>query len=190
MLNFVGYGESFLSYTIENPIQDLFFYFILYSFIGWVIEGCYTVVTEKRFATKSFLNAPLKPMYGFAPIILLECVNPNASIGFIVFLSFIIPSVVELISGIFLKKFFGEKWWDYSNMKFNIKGFICLKFSVYWIALCMILIYIIHPLVYSFYKNIYFIWNNIYLLATIYIIYNIISVIVLKLKTHRKLKTN
>lgn len=188
MFSVIGYGESFLSYTIINPIQDILFYFILYSFIGWIIEGIYTVVTEKRFATRSFLNMPLKPMYGFAPIILLECANPRASIVFIMFLSFVIPSVVELISGMFLKGFFNERWWDYSNIKYNIKGHICLKFSVYWIALCVLLVYVIHPLIYTLYKQIYFIWDKVYLLITIYFIYSILRVIILKLKYNKKVK--
>lgn len=188
MLDFVGYGKSFLAYTVENPIKDLIFYFIIYGLIGWLVEGLYTVVTERRFATRSFFNMPIKPMYGFAPIILLECTNPNANIMFVAFLCFIIPSLVELISGLILKSLFNEKWWDYSDIGFNIGGHICLRFSLYWIVLCLLAIYIIHPMIYNLYKSVYFIWDNAYLLIFPYIIFNMLYVVINKLGRYNKLE--
>lgn len=187
MLDFVGYGRSFLSYTMENPIQDLIFYFIFYSFIGWIIEGLYSLFTTGVFFKKNFLRGPFKPMYGFAPIILLECINPNASIGFIMFLSFIIPSVVELISGFLLKGVFGELWWDYSEMKCNIGGHICLKFSIYWIGLCALLIYIVHPVIHLAYKEIYTLWSSVYVFALIYLACDFTYTVISRRKAYKKL---
>lgn len=46
-----------------------------------------------------------------------------------------------------LEKHFGIKAWDYSNEVCNLKGWVCLKFSVFWGLLGGFVIYIVHPAV-------------------------------------------
>ena len=41
---------------------------------------------------------------------------------------FLLTSVLEYITGYILEKVFHNKWWDYSDKPFNIKGYVCLKF--------------------------------------------------------------
>ncbi|MDG2769851.1 putative ABC transporter permease, partial [Vibrio parahaemolyticus] len=55
----------------------------------------------------------------------------------------ILASLIELITGVVLEKLFGSRWWDYSEDRFNIKGYISLKFSIMWgIASVILMIYI------------------------------------------------
>lgn len=189
MLDFVGYGSSFLSNTMEHPIQDLIFYFMIYCFIGWNIEGLYALVTTGSFFKDNFLIGPFKPMYAFAPIILLFSANPNSSIGFLILLSFVIPSLVELISGMILKDYFGKRWWDYSDFRFNIKGHVCLTFSIYWIGLCFLLIYFVHPMIYSFYQKIYPFWSSIYLAVLLYFVGDFLYTVFTRRRAYRKAST-
>ena len=160
---------SILFDTMKNPFQDLIFYFLIYSFIGWVIEGTYSASKGRRFLKDNFLVGPFKPMYAFAPIIILSLVTKSSNVFYIILISLIVPTLVEFISGVLLKGLFGRVWWDYSTLKYNIKGHICLQFSIYWIGLCFLLIYIVHPFIYSVYQSIYFIWDKIYLFAFLYI---------------------
>ena len=71
----------------------------------------------------------------------------------LILLCFLIPTTVEYISGYILKHMFNKVYWDYSNMKYNIHGFVTLKFSLYWTLLSLIGIYFLHPTVYSIYKE-------------------------------------
>ena len=59
----------------------------------------------------------------------------------------VIMTLIELIGGMFLLKFFNLRLWDYSDEKFNYKGFICLKFSLFWMLLGAIYYFLIHPLI-------------------------------------------
>ena len=53
----------------------------------------------------------------------------------------------EYLVGLFLEKVFKTKYWDYSNIKFNIHGRVCLKNSIYWGILGLVFIEYIHPFI-------------------------------------------
>ena len=42
------------------------------------------------------------------------------------------------------------KWWDYSNERFNIGGYICLEFSVLWGFGALLILKVVHPVIYGF----------------------------------------
>ena len=52
-----------------------------------------------------------------------------------------------------LKHIFNKIYWDYSDLKYNIHGFVTLKFSLYWTLLSFIGIYFLQPAVYNIYKE-------------------------------------
>lgn len=49
-----------------------------------------------------------------------------------------------------MEKIFKLRWWDYSKHKFNIQGRVCLLNSTLFATLCVILVYLIHPLIVKF----------------------------------------
>lgn len=61
-----------------------------------------------------------------------------------------LTSILELITGFALDKIFHARWWDYTDMPFNIGGYICLKFSIYWGFVCITLMKGIHPVILGF----------------------------------------
>ena len=52
-------------------IRSIFFYFIMYSFLGWMIEGFFNLSTKGHFIKPNFLLLPVKPMYGIAATLLI-----------------------------------------------------------------------------------------------------------------------
>ena len=131
-------------------ITYIIFNFIIYSFIGWIIELLYNYAIRKDFKKAGFLKGPYKPMYGIAVTILILCkeiFHFNSIIMLI--LCFIVPSTIEYISGYLLKRFFNEVYWAYSDLKYNINGFVTLRFSIYWTVLSLIGIYIFQPYIYN-----------------------------------------
>lgn len=123
------------------------FNIITYSFIGWIIENTYCYCTEARFQNDGFLYGPYKPMYGIAMALLIVFEEIFDHKILIIVLCLAIPTMVEYLSGFILKGFFDKVYWDYSGMKFNLNGYICLKFSIYWMILSFIGIYLVHPLI-------------------------------------------
>lgn len=132
----------------------LIFNFVLYSFLGWEIEEAYSLMTTGQLKKDGFLNGPFKPMYGIAFTYLIFCSEMLEIDGFsLMMLCFLIPTTVEYISGCALKYIFDKSYWDYSNFKYNLHGFVTIKFSIYWTVLSYIGINFLHPAVYIFYEK-------------------------------------
>src|SRR5699024_5790816 len=57
----------------------------------------------------------------------------------------IIPSAIELAGGWRLYELYHARWWDYTDRPFNIGGFICLEFSLYWGLGSVFIMKLVHP---------------------------------------------
>ena len=132
----------------KNTILYFITYLIVYSFAGWLLESIYKSLYMKKIVNSGFLIGPYCPIYGFGAIIMLLTLNFLKEKPVLLFLaSFFILSCWEYLVGLFLEKIFKTKYWDYSNIKFNIHGRVCLKNSIYWGILGLIFIEILHPFV-------------------------------------------
>lgn len=132
-------------------ILEYLWFFIIYAFLGWCVEVAFHVVTSGKFVNRGFLNGPVCPIYGFGMIILVFCLQSLSENFFLLFLgAFFLTSTLEFITGFVLEKVFNDKWWDYNNMPFNIKGYICLSFSIIWGLAGVFMIDIIHPSIAKF----------------------------------------
>lgn len=128
------------------------FNFILYSFIGWIIEEVYSFFITKEFKKEGFLIGPFKPMYGIATTFLILCSQVLNIDGIpLILLCFLIPTTVEYISGYILKHSFNKAYWDYSDLKYNLFGYVALRFSLYWTLLSFIGIQYLQPSIYNVY---------------------------------------
>lgn len=61
----------------------------------------------------------------------------------------VLTSALEFFIGFIMEQFFHDKWWDYSENPFNIKGYICLEFSLVWGAACVLVVDVIHPMIFK-----------------------------------------
>lgn len=143
-----------------NVFVMLVFIFGMGSIFGWLLEVLYRHFTdkEKRWYNPGFCVGPWLPIYGISLIVVFLItyfndndfiVNPilRRIILFIVIGLFI--SFLELISGIIMLKVFNLRLWDYRDERFNFHGFICLKYTLFWIFLAAIYYFLIHEKVYN-----------------------------------------
>ncbi len=129
-----------------QEIEKLIVYFTIYSFVGWLCEVVYCSILSRKIVNRGFLAGPVCPVYGFGALFILCLLSPIAySIPIIFLSSMVITSTVEYITGWLLETFFGTRWWDYSNKKFNLEGRVCLKNSIYFGIMGVLLIKVIHP---------------------------------------------
>lgn len=132
-------------------LLNYLWFFIIYSFLGWAVEVAFHAVTSAKFINRGFLNGPVCPIYGFGMILLIFFLEPFVDNFILLFIgAFLLTSILEFITGFILEKIFDTKWWDYSNMPFNIKGYICLSFSIAWGLAGVFMLDIIHPAVAKF----------------------------------------
>lgn len=125
---------------------EILTYFLIYSFLGWVIESIFRSIIEKKIINTGFLKGPICPIYGIGALIMsfvLDGLSNNLIYLFIA--SMIILTIWEYIVGVFLEKTFHTKYWDYSDHKINFQGRICLTNSIYWGILGVVFVKYIHP---------------------------------------------
>ncbi|TDL73801.1 hypothetical protein E2R56_13020 [Rhodococcus qingshengii] len=166
---------SFLDFTTPidisfEGVSAVVFYFTTYSLIGWLLENSYSYMTKRKFFKPNFFHGPFKPMYGFAPVLLVYLIGPETNWGIILLLCFFIPTCIEYISGALLQKFFQRQWWDYSDMPMQIHGHICMPFSLCWILLSLACIKWVHPAIVSVYGPVEILWAWIWPAVILYFI--------------------
>lgn len=117
------------------------------------MEVAYQAVETGRFINRGFLNGPLCPIYGFGALGVIYFLTDIAKTNklYLFFGSIFIATALELVGGFLLEKIFHKKWWDYSDMRFNIGGYICLEFSILWGLACFVLYEAVHPLLVRFF---------------------------------------
>lgn len=123
-------------------------YFFIYAFLGWCTEVSFATLKTGKFVNRGFLNGPVCSIYGFGMIFVLLLLTPIKNNLLLLFIgSLLVATTLEFVTGFVLEKFFHRKWWDYSKEPFNIKGYICLRFSILWGLCCLFVIAVIHPLI-------------------------------------------
>ncbi|WP_410769527.1 putative ABC transporter permease [Fontibacillus sp. BL9] len=143
----------------DTLVAESLFYFLLYSLFGWILENVYSFATTGVFWKEGFMKGPYKPMYGFAPLLLLLLLGESRNPLLIVLLCLAVPTAVEYVSGYLLQTLFGRQWWDYSNNRGQLHGHICLRFSLYWGILSIAFLRYIHPLMERVYAGLEPSWN-------------------------------
>lgn len=132
-------------------LYELFAYFFIYAFFGWIVEVAYHAVTTGKFINRGFLNGPICPIYGVGVTAILLMLGKHIDKAWAVALvGLVFPTAIELVTGFVLEKLFHNKWWDYSDRKFNFKGYICLQFSLLWCLAVVLVIEVVHPAVHWF----------------------------------------
>ena len=120
--------------------------FYLYCMLGWCFESSVVSVGQRRLVNRGFLRGPMLPIYGFGAVILLHVSLPLKQHPVWLYLaSMIAATVFEYIVGVVMEKIFKVKYWDYSKQRFQFQGYICLRSSLCWGFLGLILTSVIHP---------------------------------------------
>ncbi len=132
---------------------ELIWLFFIYAFLGWCIEVAWCGIGEGHFVNRGFLNGPVCPIYGAGAVAVILCLTPIKNTALLFVCSMIVTSLLELITGFALEKIYHMRWWDYSDIPFNLGGYICLKYSIYWGAVCIALMKGIHPAIYEIVKK-------------------------------------
>ena len=123
-----------------------FLLFMIYSFIGWIMEVTSFLVTDKKFINRGFLIGPYCPIYGFCSVLMVLTFGKYTSTPLALFvMALVLCSVIEYLTSYIMEKLFNTRWWDYSDLLFNVNGRICLKNSVLFGLLGAALIYFINP---------------------------------------------
>lgn len=152
-----------------REIHETILFFFIYSFLGWICESIYCSIGNKKIINRGFLNGPICPIYGFGAIVIIFFLkNFQSNLTLLFIFGMFITSTLEYITGVVLEKLFNTTWWDYSKKRFNIRGRVCLKNTILFGVMSVVLIKVIH-------KNIY---NLVVYISDLLLIVVVISILV------------
>ncbi len=132
---------------------NLWLYFVIYAFLGWILEGIYQYIKTDKIVNRGFLHGPFVPLYGVGLVVFhffyTEAIAPlDLDLWFTLIILFgfitIISSLIELLTGAVIETLFHLRYWDYSDEPCNINGYITCKFSLAWGVLGTIVFYFLH----------------------------------------------
>lgn len=137
----------------ENIYQAVWI-FLIYAFLGWCAEVAFAAVHKGIFINRGFLNGPVCPIYGVGMLVVVTLLWGLRSNLILLFLgSAGLTTALEYATGWILEKFFHDKWWDYSDKPFNVKGYICLEFTILWGLAAAFIVGAVHPFVFILIKK-------------------------------------
>lgn len=129
-------------------LKTWFLLFMIYSFIGWIIEVIDIFIVTKKVINRGFLIGPYCPIYGYGSLFIIYFLHSYTEDPIVLFvMTVVICSILEYTTSYLMEKIFKARWWDYSNNRFNINGRICLETMIpFGIGGCLIL-YIANPMI-------------------------------------------
>lgn len=155
-------------FVIEEPVVKITFkrllaYFIIYSFLGFIVETIFGILTKGVLESRqSCLFGPFCCIYGVGAALMIPGLQKFKKSNWEIFIAGAIEgSMVEYALSWIGEVFFKIKWWDYSNMPFNINGRITLVFTIFWGLLSLGLIRFINPYIEKMINKLSKKWYNI-----------------------------
>ncbi len=143
--------EGIMGEKEENKISiwRILAYFIIYSVVGCIIETLFGLVTKGVIESRrSSLYIPVCCIYGIGAVIMILGLQRFKKNNYTLFVGgFVIGSILEYVISLIGEFIFHIKWWDYSDMAFNINGRICIAFSFFWGILAIYLMSHFNPIV-------------------------------------------
>ena len=123
-------------------INQIILSYIIGFAIGWVLEWGYRSFVAKKHVKPLLINTQI---YALSAVGLYFIYLLKTNLAIKILLILILTTGIEFVIGytyLIIKK---ARLWDYSSERFNLKGIISLRFSLYWLLLSLIYYYLIIP---------------------------------------------
>ena len=147
-------------------IYQLLWLFLIYSFVGWILETIFAITKQRKIINRGLINGPFCTVYGFTGVLITVALKDLSGVWLFLF-SAIYASVIEWVAGKIIEKICHERWWNYENNKFNLGGYISLQTSVLWGVLGFIAVTFTNSLLIDAYKLIPFMVIRIILIVVV-----------------------
>lgn len=133
---------------MDYSLGMLFLLFLIYSFLGWIMEMVVCYFATKKWVDRGFLIGPICPIYGSGCLLIILLLNKYLEDPLVLFvMAMLICSLLEYFTSYIMEKLFKARWWDYSHKKYNINGRICLDNILAFGILGLLMMFVINPFV-------------------------------------------
>ena len=119
------------------------------SFLGWAAETVFFWFCYGKVYDRGFMTLPFCTIYGASFLLVYFLAGTLGEGGVLLrkrgyslsrtvgcfFLSMVLPTALELVTGLFFHRFFDMRLWSYAAYRFHYGGYICLEYAFLWGAL-------------------------------------------------------
>ena len=127
-----------------NGFQWLFFFYF-YCFGGWCFESAYVSLRTKKWVNRGFMRGPFLPLYGSGATMMLVVSMPFQDNVLLTYIAGVIgATALEYVTGVVMEALFQVRYWDYTERVLNYQGRICLRSSLAWGFLTILMTRVIH----------------------------------------------
>ena len=120
-------------------------FFFIYSFFGWIWESCYVSLRKHRWVNSGIMHGPMLPLYGSGAVSVLIITLPvRDNLPLVFIMGMIGATLLEFFTGMIMESLFHVRYWDYSHLKFNVKGYICPVASLCWGVFSIMMVKVVH----------------------------------------------
>lgn len=126
---------------MQFGLKEIAWMFFTYGLVGWLWETPYVSLKKRKFINRGFLRSPFIPIYGFAVTtvmlfahLLEPLLEPGRLSSLLLMMGYVaaVATIWEYGTSWLMEVLFKTRWWDYSGHRFNLKGRISLKVSIFW----------------------------------------------------------
>ena len=129
--------------------ETLVLLFFACAFVGWIYEAIYYYCLGWGFHNSGFFYGPIIPIYGIGSmLILLSASKLRCHPALVFIVSAAVTTALEYVVGKLLLVIADIRLWDYGEIKFNFEGLICLRCSLIFGALALVLISALQPFIF------------------------------------------
>lgn len=144
-----------MSYPEKWDFVFYLYLFFIAAVFGWLWEGGLYLFKDDAYVNRGFLTGPWLPIYGVGAVMLEILFHRWRDRAFLTFLSSMgLCTALEYLVGWYLELTWGVKWWDYSQMNWNLNGRICLASSILFGLGGAVLVCVLAPLFHSLYRRV------------------------------------
>ena len=122
-----------------------FWSFLVYSWLGFLLEAVYALWVGASPDRKCLAVLPLCPVYGLGACAILLLVPRETALLPLFLLGCGTATAAEYTASLFYQRVLGVSFWDYRGLPGSVQGRVCLPFSLAWGLLSIPLVRWLHP---------------------------------------------
>lgn len=134
-----------VTYIDASLLAEAVLGFFAYSVFGWIFEIVYCSATEGHLVKRGFLSGPYCPIYGVGALADLAVLGSVQDAVALFCLGAVLASAIEYVTSYGMERAFGARWWDYSNLPFNLNGRISVPSACAFGLFAVVLVKVTNP---------------------------------------------
>lgn len=144
-----------LYYVRNYSIPSLILIFFSFSFIGWLWEVLFHLVTDGVFVNRGVMHGPWLPIYGSGSLLILLLLKKFREHPLTEFIAgTVLCGIVEYMTAVFLEYTNdGQRWWDYTGYFLNLNGRVCAEGLLVFGLGGIVIVYIAAPFLDNLYRK-------------------------------------